>query len=100
MARNMATQQAAINLARMANKEQDIDFGEGKLDVLLLTLTVRLVVPHLHCVRSSALIRLKQAEADKDVTTAMDKAEPPAINTQEREQLLMLQKLIARRLKG
>jgi hypothetical protein len=43
MARNMATQQAAINLARMANKEQDINFGEGKLDVLLLTLTVRLL---------------------------------------------------------
>jgi hypothetical protein len=42
MARSMATQQAAINLSRMANKEQNINFGESKLDMLLLTLTVRL----------------------------------------------------------
>jgi hypothetical protein len=55
MARNLATQQAAINLARMANKEQDINFGEGELGLLLLTLTVGLP----YAFRLSALIRLK-----------------------------------------
>jgi len=100
IARPMRTQQAAINLARMANKEQDINLGEGKLDMLLLTLTVRPLVPHLHCFRSSALIRLKQAEADKDVTTAVDNAGPPSVSADEREQLLKLQELIARRLNG
>ncbi|KAF2819779.1 hypothetical protein CC86DRAFT_128262 [Ophiobolus disseminans] len=79
IARPMRTQQAALNLVRMANKEQDMQMGEGKLDVLLLTLT---------------------AEADKDVTAAVDNAGPPSVNADEREQLLMIQKLIARRLKG
>jgi hypothetical protein len=48
IARPMAQQQAALNLARFANKEKDIGLSEGKLDVLLLTLTVRLspFAPH------------------------------------------------------
>lgn len=45
LARPLRTQQAAINLARMASKEQDLNLGEGKLDLLLLTLTVRLNSP-------------------------------------------------------
>jgi hypothetical protein len=50
IARPVHQQQAALNLARLANKEQDIGLSGGKLDLLLLTLTVRLLpVPHLHC---------------------------------------------------
>jgi hypothetical protein len=50
IARPMLQQQAALNLARLANKEKDIGLSEGKLDVLLLTLTVRLLpVPHSPC---------------------------------------------------
>ena len=50
IARPLVQQQAALNLARLANKEEDIGLTEGKLDVLLLTLTVRLLpVPHLRC---------------------------------------------------
>jgi hypothetical protein len=48
IARPVRQQQAALNLARLANKEQDIGLSEGKLDLLLLTLTVRLLpVPHI-----------------------------------------------------
>jgi hypothetical protein len=50
IARPMRQQQAALNLARLAHREQDIGLSEGKLDMLLLTLTVRLLpVPHLQC---------------------------------------------------
>jgi hypothetical protein len=100
-ARPVIHQQAALNLARLANKEKDIGLSGSKLDVLLLTVTVRLLpVPHLHCFRSSALIRVKQAEADNDVTTSLDTAPPPPASSDERAQLLKLQELIARRLKG
>jgi hypothetical protein len=57
-------------------------------------------VPHSHYFRSLALTRLEQAEADKDVTTAVDNAGPPSVGAEEREQLMILQKLIARRLQG
>jgi len=101
IARPLAQQQAALNLARFANKEKDIGLSEGKLDLLLLTLTVRLLpLPHLHCLRSSALICLSQAEANSDVTTALDNAGPPSVSESERESLLQLQELILRRLKG
>ncbi|KAH4075069.1 hypothetical protein HBI25_163060 [Parastagonospora nodorum] len=79
IARPMAQQQAALNLARFANKEKDIGLSEGKLDLLLLTLT---------------------AEANNDVTTALDNAGPPSVTESERESLLQLQELISRRLKG
>lgn len=101
IARPMAQQQAALNLARLANQEEDIGLSRDKLDVLLLTLTVRLLpLPHLHCFRSSTLTSLLQAEADNDVTTALDNAGPPSVDADERAQLLKLQELIARRLKG
>jgi hypothetical protein len=99
--RPMAQQQAALNLARLANRETDIGLSEGKLDVLLFTLTVRpLPVPHFRCFRSPALTRIQQAEADKDVTAALDNAAPPSVDAGERAQLLKLQELIARRLNG
>ncbi|KAL5120960.1 hypothetical protein ACEQ8H_001148 [Pleosporales sp. CAS-2024a] len=79
VARPMAQQQAALHLARLANKEQDIGLSEGRMDLLLLTLT---------------------AEANNDVTTALDRAGPPPLDDNERAQLLKLQELIARRLKG
>jgi hypothetical protein len=45
----MHQQQAALNLARLANKEEDIGLSGGKLDLLLLALTVRsLPVPDLY----------------------------------------------------
>jgi hypothetical protein len=101
VARPMAQQQAALNLARLANREEDIGLAGGKLDALLLTLTVRLLpLPHLHCFRSSALTCFSKAEADNDVTTALDNAGPPSVDADERAQLLKLQELIARRLKG
>jgi hypothetical protein len=101
ISRPMHQQQAALNLARLANKEEDIGLSGGKLDLLLLTLTVRhLPVPHLHCFRSSALTHSSQAEADHNVTTALDNAGPRPVDADERAQLLKLQELIARRLQG
>jgi hypothetical protein len=44
-ARPMQQQQAALNLARLAQKETDIGLGEGKVDALILSLTVRLLCP-------------------------------------------------------
>jgi hypothetical protein len=41
-----------------------------------------------------------QAEADDSVTTALDNAGPRPVDADEREQLLKLQELIARRLQG
>jgi hypothetical protein len=97
----MHQQQAALNLARLANKEEDIGLSGGKLDLLLLALTVRsLLVPDLYWFRSSALIHMSQAEADDNVTTALDNAGPRPVDADEREQLLKLQELIARRLQG
>lgn len=43
-------QQAALNLARLAKKEQDIGLSEGTIDGLVLTLTVSLPVPHMRCI--------------------------------------------------
>jgi hypothetical protein len=102
IARPMSQQQAALNLVRLANKESDIGLSAGKLDVLLYTLTVRLppCAPHSHCFGSPALTRIPQSEADPDVTTALDNAAPPSLDDAERAQLLQLQELIARRLKG
>jgi hypothetical protein len=42
-------QQAALNLARLAKKEQDIGLNEGTIDGLVLALTVSFSVPHPHC---------------------------------------------------
>lgn len=42
-------QQAALNLARLARREQEIGLNEGTIDSLVLTLTVSLPVPHPHC---------------------------------------------------
>ncbi|KAH7081687.1 hypothetical protein BKA63DRAFT_405592 [Paraphoma chrysanthemicola] len=78
-ARPVIQQQAALNLARLAGKEQDIGLSAGKLDVLLLRVT---------------------AEANNDVTTALDSAPPPPASSDERAELLKLQELIARRLQG
>ncbi|KAF2631650.1 hypothetical protein BU25DRAFT_428541 [Macroventuria anomochaeta] len=70
-------QQAALNLARLAKKEQDIGLGEGTIDSLVLTLT---------------------AEAPQEVITAMTNSAPPPVAADERAQLLKLQELIQRRL--
>ncbi|KAF2031062.1 hypothetical protein EK21DRAFT_63993 [Setomelanomma holmii] len=78
-ARPLVQQQAALNLAKLANKDKDFGLSEGKLDALLLMVT---------------------AEANSDVTTALDTAPPPPASSDERAQLLKLQELIARRLKG
>ena len=97
--RPLHQQQAALNLARLAHKEDDISLSQNRLDMLLLTVTVRLLpLPHMPCFRSPTLTHLSQAEADNDVTTALDKAGLPPPDTSERAQLLELQKLIARRL--
>jgi hypothetical protein len=98
-ARPMQQQQAALNLARFAQRETDIGLGEGKVDALILSLTVRLLC-HLPHFRSSALTYVKQSEAPLEVTTAIDNASPPSVVKDEREQLLKLQELIARRLKA
>lgn len=97
--RPLHQQQAALNLARLAHREDDISLSQDRLEMLLLTVTVRLLlVPHMHCFRSPALTHLSQAEADNDVTTAIDQAGPLPPDTSERAQLIELQKLIARRL--
>jgi len=44
-ARPMQQQQAALNLARFAQRETDIGLGAGKVDALILSLTVRLLCP-------------------------------------------------------
>ncbi|KAH7409962.1 hypothetical protein DE146DRAFT_775188 [Phaeosphaeria sp. MPI-PUGE-AT-0046c] len=79
VSRPLHQQQAALNLARLAHKEDDIGLSQGRLEVLLLTVT---------------------AEADNDVTTALDKIGPPPPGADEREQLLKLQELISRRLQS
>lgn len=97
--RPIKQQQAALNLAQLANREKDLGLSEGNIDALILSLTVRfLLVPHLHCFRSSALIHVKQAEAPNDVIAALSDAAPPPVISNERAQLLKLQELIQRRL--
>ena len=49
-------QQAALNLALLAKKEQDIGLNEGKIDGLLLALTVSTPCAPRASSRSSALI--------------------------------------------
>ena len=101
IARPIKQQQAALNLARLANKEKDIGLSEGNIDALILSLTVRfLLLPHLQCFRSSALIHVKQAEAPNDVIAALSNATLPPVIANERAQLLKLQELIQRRLNG
>ncbi|KAH6643948.1 hypothetical protein C7974DRAFT_300404, partial [Boeremia exigua] len=70
-------QQAALNLALLANRERDIGLSEGNIDSLVLTLT---------------------AEAPQEVIAAMTNSAPPPIADDERAQLLKLQELIQRRL--
>lgn len=56
VARPLHQQQAALNLARLAHKEEDIGLSQDSLELLLLTVTVRLLlVPHIRCFRSPAL---------------------------------------------
>ncbi|KAF2134660.1 hypothetical protein P153DRAFT_371991 [Dothidotthia symphoricarpi CBS 119687] len=79
VSRPIKQQQAALNLARLANKEEDIGLSEGNIDALILSLT---------------------AEAPNDVITALSTAAPPPVIENERAQLLLLQELIQRRLNG
>jgi hypothetical protein len=90
-------QQAALNLALLARKEQDIGLNEGKIDGLLLALTVR--TPCAPCIVSIiGANHVKQAEAPQEVITAMTNSAPPPVAADERAQLLKLQELIQRRL--
>ncbi|KAJ4383349.1 hypothetical protein N0V86_001396 [Didymella sp. IMI 355093] len=68
-------QQAALNLALLAKKEQDIGLTEGKIDGLF-------ACPH----------------SPQEVITAMTNSAPPPVAADERAQLLKLQELIQRRL--
>lgn len=100
-ARPVQQQQAALNLARLANHEKDVDLGDGSINALLLRLTVRpLSLPRYQWFDLSTLIHVKQSEAPDTVVTAMDNAAPPPVLAGERAQLLKLQELIARRLNG
>ncbi|CAI6334970.1 unnamed protein product [Periconia digitata] len=76
-ARPIEQQQAALNLARLAKKEQDVGLTESNIDALVLTLT---------------------AEAPRDVVAAISDAPPPPMSADERAQLLKLQQLINIRL--
>ena len=90
-------QQAALNLARLAKKEQDIGLSEGTIDSLLFTLTVSTPCPT--CVVSIVSANhVKQAEAPQEVISAMTNSAPPPVAAGERAQLLRLQELIQRRL--
>ncbi|KAL1650945.1 hypothetical protein SLS61_005713 [Didymella pomorum] len=77
VAHSFQQQQAALNLALLAKREQDLGLNEGKIDGLLLALT---------------------AEAPQEVITAMTNSAPPPVAADERAQLLKLQELIQRRL--
>ena len=90
-------QQAALNLARLANKEQDIGLGEGTIDSLVLALTVSIpCAPPILSIDGAN--HVKQAEAPQEVITAMTNAAPTPLVADERAQLLKLQELIQRRL--
>ncbi|KAF2445739.1 hypothetical protein P171DRAFT_272482 [Karstenula rhodostoma CBS 690.94] len=78
-ARPIQQQQAALNLAKLANKETEIGLNESTVDALILSLT---------------------AEAPKAVVTAIDTATPPPVSKEEREMLFKLQELIKTRLGG
>ena len=56
MTHSFQQQQAALNLARLARKEQDIGLSEGTIDSLVLTLTVSLPLPHPHCLDSALIM--------------------------------------------
>lgn len=49
MTHSFQQQQAALHLARLARKEQDIGLSERTLDSLVLNLTVSIPLPHRHC---------------------------------------------------
>ncbi|KAF9733087.1 hypothetical protein PMIN07_006361 [Paraphaeosphaeria minitans] len=78
-ARPIQQQQAALNLAKLANKETEIGLNESNVDALILSLT---------------------AEAPKVVVIAIDTSSPPPVSDEEREMLLKLQNLIKVRLGG
>jgi hypothetical protein len=77
LAHSIEQQQAALTLARLAEKEPEVNMSEGKVHALIYALT---------------------SEAPPNVITAMANADPPPPSQQEREQLEMLQRLIQRRL--
>jgi hypothetical protein len=91
-------QQAALNLALLAKKEQDIGLTEGKIDGLLLALTVSYSLCPTCIVSIIGANHVKQAEAPQEVITAMTNSAPPPVAADERAQLLKLQELIQRRL--
>ncbi|KAJ4303764.1 hypothetical protein N0V90_002665 [Kalmusia sp. IMI 367209] len=76
-ARSIQQQQAALNLAKLANREKDIGLNENDVHALVLTLT---------------------AEAPNDVVRAIDTAPPGSLCDKERDELLKLQQLINARL--
>ncbi|KAF2635797.1 hypothetical protein P280DRAFT_493488 [Massarina eburnea CBS 473.64] len=78
-ARSIEQQQAALNLAKLAQKEEDAGLNEMSVDALVLSLT---------------------AEAPKEVISAISDAPPPPVSDGERAQLLKLQELIKMRLTG
>lgn len=100
LAHSVQQQQAALTLAQFAQKEQDIDLGEGKISALILGLSVRLLPAPHSLFRSSALTYVKQSEAPADVITAIDNAGPAPPTETERAELSRLKELIERRLKA
>lgn len=97
-ARPLQQQQAALNLARLANKETDIGLTENSVHALVLTLTVNFTSLVFLCL-IGANTRNK-AEAPNDVVKSIDSAPPAPLCDKERDELLKLQSLIAARLGG